>query len=229
MRRFKNLANPFGPQPGIDENARILNTEKAQQLMGAAVKPGPEGDVARATLTRLAKQFPGAFPQGFAQDIQDQSPEGQARINQMRLEAEGRRNNRKAGDKAKQEENDRIDMLNREGQEGAELAQRERDRNDAEDRRARNRAIMEGLQQGEQDVHNARRLRNILKPDEQQGQAGIMGVQEFANKIATGGVDKAQATREKQLETLEKIRDFLEDMDMQAKRNQAQVAIAAGD
>jgi hypothetical protein len=203
--------------------------KKAAGLMGEALIPGEKGDRARALVGhKLGGQI--------GNELDQLTPAGQKRAEQFKKQAEARKEVQ-ARIKAETERKNR-EMEGQAGDRGRVEKLHDDEKKKAADenrkmllhtRRERDRIIMGNVSRDEQTMHNARRLRGILKPDEQRGQAGIMGITEFANRIATGGVDMAQKTREKQLETLEKIRDFLEDMDMQAKRNQAQVAIAAGD
>jgi hypothetical protein len=60
---------------GVDERIRKSNEETAKQLMVDLAKGGKEGEAARATLGDLAKQRPGAFPQGFEEKLKELSPE----------------------------------------------------------------------------------------------------------------------------------------------------------
>ncbi len=62
----------------LQARLQAANVETATKLLDRAFKPGPDGERARQQLKGLATQSPGAFPPGFAQDLEMISPAGQA-------------------------------------------------------------------------------------------------------------------------------------------------------
>ncbi len=69
--------------------------KKAAGLLGQAGQPGEAGQAARDMINRMIKEVPGAFSQEFKNEMEFAGPEGQKRLEQQRLEAQGERNARK--------------------------------------------------------------------------------------------------------------------------------------
>ena len=74
------------------KDAQAKDVQTAKELLGAASQGDPK---AMLTLEALVNRHPGNFPPEFMQDIRNETPEGQKRIEQNRLEAQGERNARK--------------------------------------------------------------------------------------------------------------------------------------
>lgn len=230
---FWNSLNPFGKKLSIDEATQGLNTKKAQELLGQSRAPGAEGENARATIGRLVKKNPGAFPAGFAEKFAAGTPEAQKRQEDFEKKTDAhkmvqeriRKETEAKNDKMEQDAKDQLrgpKHAEKDAKEEAEKAEKARRKAKQE----RDRGLQKGLELEEREIHNQRKLRNIFRKPEEEG-AGTSDPLAFANKVLTGGVDKEQADRKRQIEILEKIRDLMQDNAMAAKRDQVQ-ALAAG-
>ncbi len=176
-----------------EKEAREADLQKAKELLGAASQGDPN---AMLTLQGLVKRHPGAFPDEFMQNIKDQTPEGQKRIEQQRLEAKGERNARKIDQdfeikQQKKAKQDRIQGLEDE-REQIQKAQRDFD------------------EQMWQKQHAA---------TQQQGQmfSGAKSFIDYYHGANTGG-DDPKALAKQAHEQRKKTNDLLEDIDKQMKK-----------
>ncbi len=130
------IAKMLGIEAGTKaEDAK--NAQKAKELLGAA----SQGDEdAMKKLEGLVRRHPQNFPAEFLQDVRDQTPEGQKRIEQQRLEAQGARNARKMGEEEKarlEKEKEDQNKLEIEGRKNAKQSDKDTAIKSLEDERTR--------------------------------------------------------------------------------------------
>lgn len=236
-KRDKGLGN----QESVDMireqfNQRLIkaNRKKAEELIGQATMPGPEGEAGRLAIRRLAPKL--------EEDLKAATPEGQKRQKDFeknlagRERAEANMRKRDAEAKAKLEErlaagrrliaareekkakNDTlVDALNAQGIGGEEAAEAERDRNkalDERDMKERLRGIAqirkkekderEAIERGQQSMVNQQLGRDIRTPE--RGQASFSDPAQFAKMMQVALFDKQGDLLKKQLEVLNQIR-----------------------
>ncbi len=164
------------------------NMKRAKELIGAASTGDPQ---AMLTLESLAQRHKGSFPPEFIQDIKDQTPEGQKRIEQKRLEAQGDRNARKMADEEKdrlQKEKEDQNRLEIQGRANAKKSDKDTVIKSLEDERKK-------IQQAQQDFDERMWQR------QQGGQAQIMqggGAKNLSDMYLKGGMGNSTQELAKQ-------------------------------
>lgn len=203
------------PTPGMtpeqaEKKRQEDNFEIARKLLGAASTGDPE---AMKKLEGLVARNPGNFPPEFLQDIRDMTPEGQKRIAQGRLEAQGQHNARVMD----QEEKDRKEK-EKEQQNRWEIEGRNNAKKSDKD------TVIRGLEDERTRVQRAQRDFDDKMWERQQGasRGSVMGggakaLIDMYQAGAPGRDDpkalakEAHAQRERTIKALEKIEDQMKE------------------
>jgi hypothetical protein len=179
---------------------------EASKLMGEATMTGEKGDAARARIAAFAGRNPGMFPPELAMDMNLLTKEGKDAAAQRRLELEGGRNNRKAGDEAREKDRKDVDMLNAQGQANQKLAQ---------DRMQQERVW--SIQDRQQALHEER-AKVAAQP-----KAFTGDFFDAVHKMQQAGLDQPQVQKLKEIDDrIKKSNDLLKEI----ARNNARDAIA---
>ncbi len=205
----KAIAGALGVEGGTKaDDAR--NVQKAKELLGKA----SEGDkVAMMQLESLAKAQPGKFPPEFLQDVRDLTPEGQKRIEQNRIEAQGQHNARVMGEEEKarkEKEKEDQNRLEIEGRKNAKKSDKDTVIRGLEDERTR-------VQRAQRDFDD-----KMWERTHEQSRGSVMagGAENLIRmyQAGAGGVDspkelakQAHDQRERTIKALEKIEDQMKE------------------
>lgn len=174
-------------QDALANRIQTANLNRARSLVDASVKPGAEGERARAMLKGLAQQNPGAFPPEFGQFLEDLEPANQAAARQADLDLDEAEADRLGAKQAGFDAAKAANQKNRETDQAVDLAQRMADDIGRAQQQAAQRAQRAAQQQQAKAARDAERSARENTPQAQlrreqqaaEGQMGALALQQW--------------------------------------------------